>query len=85
MPGGFELHTQAQNVQYVSGNTKTLSNLCSQKLVTGPTGWSSTNLRNDEKKAKKKVILVKIWPKLESGRLVHEWATTNNIDVQFFT
>ena len=44
MPGGFERHTQAQNVQYVSGNTKTLSNLCSQKLVTGPTGWSSTNL-----------------------------------------
>ena len=33
---------QVEIVQYSSGNTKTLSNLCSQRLVPGATGWSPT-------------------------------------------
>ena len=35
---------QVKIVRYSSGNTKTLSNLCSQNLVTGLTGWSPTRL-----------------------------------------
>ena len=42
MPGSFERQDQVKNVPYPSGNLKTLSNLCLQDLVTGPTGWSST-------------------------------------------
>ena len=38
----FKGATQLKIVRYSSGNTKTLSNLCSQDLVTGPTGWSPT-------------------------------------------
>ena len=42
MPDIFKGAAQVKIVRYSSGNTKTRSNLCSQKLVTGPTGWSPT-------------------------------------------
>ena len=42
MPGIFKGAAQVKIVRYSSENTKTLSNLCSQILVMGPTGWSPT-------------------------------------------